>query len=150
MKKKVLIGFFFLGLFCIYCAAFARNAEPLESLMSESEIKRTGLYKLSTTERIELKTWIDRNYVTKSKSPLSKTYRKLPSVSEVIRGGQYIKLDDETMWQIYPADISITQGWLTPVPIQVTFTGEGNYPYTLTNTTTRSEVKARKVTYIPN
>lgn len=150
MKNKILFYLLPIILTCICYVAFAQSTDSLDSLMSESEMRRTGMHKLSTTERIELKNWIDRNYVIKSKSPLSRSYRKLPTVSEIIQGGHYIKLDDDTMWQIYPADTATTQGWLTPVPIKVTFTGAKNYPYILTNTITNSEVKARKITYIPN
>lgn len=129
--------------------AFAQTGASLDSIMSEEDMKSTGIYKLSTTEKIELKNWIDRNYIKKSKSPLSKGYQRLPTISEVAYSGQFIRLDDDTIWQIDPKDTSTTQGWLTPVPIKVEYNAVGPYPYTLTNIITASKVHARKVTHIP-
>ncbi|PIS01205.1 MAG: hypothetical protein COT84_03535 [Chlamydiae bacterium CG10_big_fil_rev_8_21_14_0_10_35_9] len=153
MKAKNLFQFILAAAIvfvAIKYVVFAQTGNSLDSLMSEEDMKNTGVYKLSTTEKIELKNWIDRNYVKKSKSPLSRGYQQLPTIAEVTFSGQFIRLDDDTIWQIDPKDTAVTQGWLTPVPIKVEYTAVGAYPYTLTNTVTSSKVHARKVSHIPS
>jgi len=132
---------------------FAQSTNDNSIEMSEKELRKTGVYKLSPSEKTELKNWILENYNPKErkvKSRSTTSYKQLPSISGVSSDGNFIKLEDGTNWQIYPEDKPISSGWLTPAPIKVEYQGEGDYPYNLTNTVTESTVRARKITHIPS
>ena len=72
-----------------------------------------------------------------------------PLLQENLKNGSYIRLSDGSLWNIRPEDTPITQGWITPVEINATPSGDKDYPYTLTNSLTGSSVKARKVQSVP-
>jgi hypothetical protein len=72
-----------------------------------------------------------------------------PILQENLKNGSYIRLSDGSLWNIRPEDAPITQGWITPVEINATPSGDKDYPYTLTNSLTGSSVKAKKVTSVP-
>ncbi len=114
--------------------------------MSQDQQKNTGLDKLTDKEKMALQEWISQNYAQKPGSSKSAN----PSISEVLGNGQYVKLTDGTIWKINPSDTPITQGWITPVDIIVTKSGDPNYPYTLTNSLTGSAVRAQSVKEIPD
>jgi len=132
---------------------FAQSPNDTSIEMTEKDLRRTGAYKLSPSEKIELKNWISENYSPKERQTLARSntsYKEMPSISEVHGNGNFIKLEDGTSWQIFPEDKPISSGWLTPAPIKIEYLGEGDYPYVLTNTVTESTVRARKITHIPN
>jgi len=132
---------------------FAQSNSEKSIEMNEKDLRKTGAYKLSPSEQNELKNWISENYSpkeTQTNPRITTSYKQLPSISGVTSDGNFVKLDDDTNWQIFPEDTPISSGWLTPSPIKVEYSGEGDYPYTLTNTITESTVRARKITHIPN
>ena len=67
-----------------------------------------------------------------------------PLMQENLKNGHYVRLSDDSLWEIDPADTSITQGWITPVEIVVTPSKDAAYPFTLKNSLTGSTVRARK------
>ena len=70
-------------------------------------------------------------------------------ISENLYNGRYIRLSDQSTWEINPDDTPLTQGWITPVEIVVSQSGDPQYPYKLTNSLTGSSVKAQKVSKLP-
>ena len=131
-------------------------APTLDSDMTREEKKETGVSKLSRKEKKALQAWIDAHFNGNEEAqgiptPTSiKAAPKRPVVEEVIQNGRYVKLSDQTSWEIYPADTIITQAWLSPSDILITQSGNGEYPYTLTNSQTGSSVRARKINQIPS
>jgi hypothetical protein len=76
---------------------------------------------------------------------ISKMDSEKPTVMEMLNNGKYIRLTDNTLWEIHEKDTPITQSWISPVEIYAAPSGDKNYPYTLTNSLTGSKVRARKV-----
>lgn len=68
------------------------------------------------------------------------------TVSEVLSGGQKIRLSDGSLWKIHPKDVDKTGGWLGPADIKIS-KGSGNpdYPYLITNLWTETTVIAQKI-----
>ena len=126
-------------------------AASIDGQMTKQEQKATGVYKLTQKERKALQVWMDHSQVTQGvpTPPSVKTPTKHPVVEENLQNGHYLRLTDQTNWEINPEDIAITQGWLFPSEIIVTKTNNPEYPYTLTNILTGSSVRARKVSQIP-
>ncbi len=121
------------------------SPNTLDTHMTPDQKRATGLHKLSEQERKELQKWINENHTLK---PGAKKIKR-PHISEVIGNGAYVKLSDDSIWLIHPDDRLITQSWLTPVEILVERSPNAQYPYTLTNTLTKSEVRAAPVRKIP-
>lgn len=119
-------------------------AQPIDSDMTSIEKKQTGVAKLSEGEKLALQYWVDNNYTKKPATSADKKPKPQGVLEENIRGGTYIRLSDGSLWNIHPSDTPITQGWITPVEIVVTQSGDPQYPYKLTNSLTGSSVKARK------
>lgn len=125
-------------------AASLLAVQPLDFDMTADEKKQTGVFKLTDKEKAALQNWVDNNY-TKRPEPLQPSAKtKGATLQENLRSGSYIRLSDNSLWQIHPQDRAITQSWITPVEIVVSQSGDPNYPYKLTNTLTGSSVRAQK------
>lgn len=72
-----------------------------------------------------------------------------PTVQETLNNGRFIKLSDDSLWEINPEDTAITESWISPAEIIVSIRNDMTYPYQLTNSITKSKVRARKATSIP-
>lgn len=127
--------------------AYASLAAVFEGVSAE-ELNRIGISKLSDGEKTALESWINRHYSKKIAAHNSS--KKLPFLQENLKGGHYIRLSDDSLWEIDPADTPISQGWITPVDIKVTAVNDPDFPFTLTNTLTSSTVKARKAIAVPS
>ncbi|HEX2582712.1 MAG TPA: hypothetical protein VHL30_01200 [Chlamydiales bacterium] len=125
-------------LFAIVLAAAAFDAD-----MSSQEKKNTGIYKLSDQEKTALQEWVDNSYNKPSK-------KNNPSLMENLYNGSYIRLTDNSTWNIRPQDRAIAQGWISQVEIVITPSGNTEYPSKLTNSVSKSSVLAKKVDSLPN
>lgn len=128
-------------MFAILIAAFSIFGAAFDSEMSTQEMKQTGMTKLSVQEKLVLQAWIDTHYTKKN---LAQNNVKNPTMQENLKNGHYIRLSDNTLWEINPIDTPITQGWITPADIIVSQSSDPAYPYLLKNSLTGSSVKARK------
>lgn len=120
----------------------------LDNEMNLQERKKTGVYKLSAKEKTALYAWIEAGYV-KRETPLAVAEADQSVLEENLRSGSYIRLSNNTLWNIHPDDVPVTQGWITPVDITVSPNDDPQYPFKLTNTLSGSSVRAKKVTSLP-
>ena len=127
----------------ILAASTIISSQAFEADMTPQEKKQTGVQKLSEKEKAALQNWIDNNY-QKRVEPIGGTQEE-GTLQENLKNGNYIRLSNGSLWNIHPKDTPITQGWITPVEITVTSSGNADYPFKLTNTLTGSSVRARKV-----
>jgi hypothetical protein len=116
-------------------------ALTFDTQMSEKEKSETGIAKLTFQEKMALQNWIEDHQPSKK---TGKEKKSDPILQEVLKNGRFIRLSDNSLWEIDPADTPITQSWITPIEIKATPTNHPDYPYHLTNTLTGSMVKARK------
>ena len=56
--------------------------------------------------------------------------------------GRIVLLEDESMWEVHPADRLTVERWLRISTIAVEHTQEEGYPYRLTNSTERETARA--------
>lgn len=132
--------------------AFISSLFPLELLdhsMDSSDRKKTGVYKLSDKEKAILQKWIDTHYVKREEPLLQEGTTKHALLEENLQNGKFIKLSDQTLWEIFPEDTSLAQGWITPVEIITTKTNQGEHPYQLFNSLTGSSLRAKKTDKSP-
>ncbi len=122
-------------------ATLLAAAIAFDTNMTPEELEETGIVKLSIQERMALQDWIEEHH---SKKLITQNKKSGPILQEIIKGGRFIRLSDNSLWEIDIADTPITQGWITPTEIKVTSSSNEKYPYTLTNSLTGSSVKARK------
>ncbi len=120
----------------IIAAAIAFDAQ-----MTDEEKEKTGIARLSFEERIALQDWIEER---SSKKIVAQGKKTGPVLQEVLKNGRYVRLSDNSLWEIDPNDTPITQSWITAVEVKVNLNTNSEYPYNLTNTLTGSIVKARK------
>lgn len=126
-------------------------AQMLDTDMSRQDQKETGLYKLTDKQKLALQNWIDNHY-TRRDSPLAATTisKNQAILEDNLYNGRYLRLSDSTSWEIKSEDTPITQGWITPVDIYVSQSGNADYPYILTNSLTNSKVRAKKISAVPS
>jgi len=118
--------------------------EALDLNMTAQERKQTGVYKLTSKEKAALQRWIDAHYDQRSTPFATAEIPKEHAVlTENLYNGRYIRLSDQTLWEIRPSDINLTLGWITSVEIIVTRSNNPDYPYKLTNSLTGSSVYAK-------
>ncbi len=60
-----------------------------------------------------------------------------------INSGKELILDDNSKWEIDPADQTISSLWLSPFPLTISFSDSDEYPYILTNKLSQAQVKAK-------
>ncbi|MCF7851706.1 MAG: hypothetical protein K9M07_00525 [Simkaniaceae bacterium] len=148
MKKKIPLALIFLT--CLNISVFCAGNSPTQSNMATTGTdlnqfippvvqKKYGLDLLSPSQRSQLAKWLQEQNVKPPQTTLS-------TLSLNISNGQYIQLDDGSVWEVDPKDMNLSQGWLSPVQIRVTTTQDPNYPYQLFNTATNSSVSAKRVT----
>ena len=91
--------------------------------------------------------------IEKSSSPDHRPPRKRkgsnPLIQESLNNGRFIRLSDNSLWEINPKDTPITQSWITPAEIIIAPSDDATYPFRLTNSITGSSVLARRTTAIP-
>lgn len=129
---------------CYLAISLFLGAEVLDFDMTSQEKKQTGVYKLTSKEKLSLQKWIDAHY-EKREEPLAQDVTEKHAVlSENLKNGKFIRLSDGTLWEIHPKDTLVAQGWITPVEIMVTQSGDAAYPYKLTNSLSGSSIMAKK------
>ena len=119
---------------------FLIATQLLTGNMTQEDIAKTGLSKLSDKEKIALQTWIDSHFIKKS----MKKRHPTPSLQENLKNGHLIGLTDGSFWEINPSDTPITQGWISAAEIKIEPSELPAYPYKLTNSLTGSSVLALK------
>lgn len=120
--------------------------------MTPQEKKKTGVFKLREHEKETLQLWIDNHYEKRSEPlVMAQTPQKVskPSISENFNNGKFIRLSDDSLWEIRDQDRPITQSWITSVEIKIAPSQNPDYPYQLTNTLTGSSVLAKKASELP-
>lgn len=124
-------------------------SEVLDHSMDGLEKKKTGVHKLSDKEKSILQNWIDTHY-TKRDAPLPQELQDKHAVlQENLQNSRFLRLTDRTLWETFPEDLPIAQGWITPVEIIVSQGAVSEYPYCLTNSLTGSAIRAKRVEKLP-
>jgi len=126
-----------LTLSCSFLAA--SPAITLDKTMPKDIQDSTGISKLTAAQKLALEKWLNENF-TWVKAPKEK-----PSLSENLDGGQKLRLSDGSLYAIAPKDTIRTALWITPFPIDITESGDPEYPCKLTNTNTNSSVFAKQL-----
>ena len=67
------------------------------------------------------------------------------AITENLHGGRVLRLSDNSIWEVAPEDINYTQLWVTPFRVKIDYTGNQEFPYTLTNETSQTSVRVRHV-----
>lgn len=119
----------------------AKNETLFDSWMTPEQIQKTGLLKLTYQEQKELLKWIRQNCVnTKDeRKPVSKdTY---PYVTETLSGGEILALSNGAKYRIAPEDRYLSSVWISPIPVEITASGDPDYPALITSRYSRSSVK---------
>jgi len=118
-------------------------AASFDANMTQQDRKNTGIYKLSDQEKSALKEWVDNSY---TKTPNKKTN---PSLSENLYSGSYLKLTDNSIWNVRPQDTPISQSWISEVEIIIAPSNDPDYPFKLTNNVSKSSILAKRVDALP-
>ncbi len=73
----------------------------------------------------------------------AKSTKESVYVSEVINGGEQLRLSDNSLYEVAPEDWVKAQAWIVPTEIQVTMNNNEFYPFTLINPLSGYSVAAR-------
>lgn len=117
------LNLFFLAAFLTSCN-FSSNSD-------QKKTNNTALQEPSTT--------------TTQSSPINPP-KKLPYetyLSENVSGGRVLMTSDNSVWLIDPDSITSTSGWLGPLNLTINSSGDPNFPYMITNNSTKETVKAK-------
>lgn len=125
----------------------------IDELMSSRDKKRTGVAKLTPRQKRALQTWMHKHFILKGTEVAEKQKEedkaqkaaKAAHVTEIIQSGKYLRLSNNSVWEIHPADRATVEGWMTPANILVTTSKNSRYPYLLENEITKTKVLAKKV-----
>lgn len=122
----------------------------LNSIMSPTDQKKTGVHKLDKDERQELENWLKNYNATKNPAQAQAIENFEPFIAKLTinaRGGEFLILDNDSVWAIDPDDTVVSSGWLSPVPISVTLVEQTEYPFRLTNQLSGQDVGAKKASW---
>jgi hypothetical protein len=119
----------------------------LNEVMTPQDQQRTGVGNLNADQKAALEDWLNKNFNLKTeeeKKPIKEVF-----LSVNINNGQKLSLSDGSLYEIAPSDLVRSSAWITPFAIQITPSGDPDYPWKLTNPTTGSSVKGKQ-TQPPN
>jgi len=132
-----------------YTLGWADTSVPsINELMSIEDQKRTGVIRLTQQQKMELAKWmVEHHYNLSAESDESILYA--PTVVLNVSDGKIIELSDNSVWEIAPDDLAISQTWLGSIPVKISSSTNPSYPYLITNLRNQQSVKAKKG-QIPN
>ncbi len=135
---------FLLSLGLITCSLNFLSAQEifLDDVMSKEEQKKTGIYKLTPNQKIELERWINQTFVLKA--PKETVSTQPLSLSINLDNGHKLQLSDNSIWEIAPGDVQRASAWITPFQVKLTRSQDPAYPYLITNPVSGDSVKARR------
>ncbi|MCK4329072.1 hypothetical protein KAX02_04450 [candidate division WOR-3 bacterium] len=123
----------------------------LYELMTVEEQKQTGIIRLTKLERKALEQWL-ANWTLEVIEAISEssgqTYWGVGNthwVSEKIDRGDFIQLEDGSLWEISPIDRINTMLWLSFEDIVVIESNNPHYPYKLINTDSEDTAEAKLI-----
>lgn len=118
----------------------------LNKIMTKTERDRTGVSQLSADEKAALEAWLT-NFVIGISAQQANIYLGIGQehwVQETIDGGAFIRLEDNSLWEISPIDRINTMLWL-PIDNIIVIEGTNSlYPYKLVGE--RDTAEARLLT----
>jgi len=115
----------------------------LDDVMSKEEQRKTGVYKLTTPQKIELENWLNRKFTLKEQAQAPSNAQSL-SLSINIDNGKKLELSDNSIWEIAPGDVLRASAWIIPFPVKLSPSNDPAYPYLITNTVSGDSVKAKR------
>ena len=115
----------------------------LNDVMSPDVQQKTGVQDLSPKQKMVLETWINDTFVLKTKGPETPKEISNLYLSINVNNGQQLRLSDGTLWDIDPADQTITATWITPFPVKIGQSGNPTYPTLLININNNVSVRAK-------
>ena len=113
IAKFVTISISVLG-FVVFAANTPKKILSFNEIMTKTEQNRTGVSKLSTNERVALEEWLT-NFVIGIAARKTNIYLGVGQehwVTETIGSGAFIRLEDDSLWEISPIDRINTMLWL--------------------------------------
>lgn len=114
----------------------------INDLMSIEDQKKTGVIRLNQKQKMELAKWLmEHEYNAEAAS--NEILHAL-KVALNVSDGKFLELSDNSVWEISPDDLMISQSWLSAVPVTVTQSSNASYPYLITNLNSNQSVKAKK------
>jgi len=124
----------------IFYSPKALGVISLDEMMTADEKKKTGVSTLSQQQKQELDKWLNLKLTVKTENK-----DKAIFLSENINSGQRLKLSDDSIYEIAPADRGRAEFWLTPFQVKLEPSGDPAYPVKITNLVTQISVKAKQV-----
>lgn len=120
------------------------SAVEFDQLMTVDEQKKTGVAKLSDSQKKALEAWIDSKFVLKT----AETHAATISLQENRMNGTQLLLSNNELYEIAPTDRAQASSWLSVI-VTVSTSGDPNYPWKLTNTVTKTSVKGKLLPMTP-
>ncbi|MFC1608031.1 hypothetical protein ACFL47_08680 [Candidatus Latescibacterota bacterium] len=152
MKKQISTVLIVLGVLTICFAQTGKSIVSFDDLFPINQQKRMGLHKLNDNEREALRLHVESlivALVSSSSSPSSpsKTYTSVGSghwIKKNVDSGDYIILEDGSLWKISPIDKIDAMLWLPISNITVLNSPDiPTYDYLLVNTDDGEKVNAK-------
>ncbi|HNA62762.1 MAG TPA: hypothetical protein PKW79_06770 [Rhabdochlamydiaceae bacterium] len=112
----------------------------LDQIMTVDEQKKTGITKLSETQKKELEAWINSKFILKTATSQEETI----SVQVNLQNGSRLLLSNNTLYEVAPPDRAQASAWLSVI-VTIEPSGDPTYPWKITNTATKSSIKAKLV-----
>lgn len=119
-------------------------AHDIDDHMPLDVQKETGVQNLTPQQKRALGTWLEQEFKRRGCVDPRKGHVEL-FLSENINNGKFLRLSDDSLWEVDPIDISRADVWLFPFPVKIDHNGRADFPYTITNMNTGSKVDVRPV-----
>ncbi len=157
----LLVGFlYYAG--ALTLAAQEKERFSFEKLMSKEDQKRTGVSRLTPTERRALEEWMYQWTVKAvrfaSRSGQERNTQSVPRargtclqtgsghwVSKTIEGGKYVELEDGSLWEISALDRINSMLWLVTENIAIVASQNPIYPCRMINKDSEDTAEAKRI-----
>lgn len=123
-------------------------AASLDNLMPPDVQKNTGIDHLTPAQKAALAEWLSTQMNQgQQNAPASTPDSVELYLSENIQGGRVLRLSDNSMWEVAPADVTISRIWLFPFPVKIEADEVTNpaFPFKFTNLRTGTIIHVKKL-----
>jgi len=136
MKRKIPIA-----LLLLTCS-IAHAEICLEDMMTKRQMRRTGIDRLSYSQKLALERWIDDNFEEREDRGQD---RKPIYLSLNVENGAQLEFSDGSSYEIDPEDQIYTAYWIAPFPVRFGRSYNRKYPVKITNMNTGTSVNAKRI-----
>jgi hypothetical protein len=144
--------FFITTLLSLSTALIADDPQPqpppaaftLDSVMDRTLQQKSGIAYLTRQQKSMIENWLNDTFILKPKQNSTNSAEYSLYLSINVDNGKQLRLSDNSLWDVAPADQQTAAFWITPFPLKLSASNDPNYPMLMTNLNTNVQIRVKR------